>query len=203
MTRILRASVAGSIDRAAEELAGGLVIALPTDTVYGIAVAPTVPGATDRLFAAKGRPRAVVLPVLVASVADVDALAVVTPAARLLMDRFWPGALTLVMRRAPGVDFDLGDEGTTIGLRCPADPVARAVCEVAGPIATTSANRHGEPTATDADGVVAALGDTVALVLDDGPRMGMASTVADCTGHSPTVLREGALAWSHVLAALA
>lgn len=195
---VVRAAVA----RAVEALEAGLVVALPTDTVYGVAVDPSRPGATDRLFEAKGRPRSVVLPVLVAGVDDARRLAVVDDRAARLMAAFWPGGLTIVLARREGVDFDLGDEGSTIGLRAPADPVAGAVCAAAGPIATTSANLHGQPTPPDAPGVAAQLGAGVAVVLDGGPRGGSASTVVDCTGEEVRVLREGAIGWPAIEAAL-
>ncbi|MGI8792240.1 MAG: L-threonylcarbamoyladenylate synthase [Acidimicrobiales bacterium] len=193
----------GAVARAAQALRDGMVVAIPTDTVYGLAVDPTKPGATDAIFAAKGRPRSVVLPVLVGDVDDASRLAVVTEEARRLMVAFWPGALTIVLRRADGVDFDLGDEGLTIGLRMPADPVARAVCIMVGPIATTSANRHGGSTPADAASVAKVLRQGVALVVDDGPRYGQPSTVVDCSGDDTRILREGSVSWDEITAALA
>lgn len=202
------AVLGAAVARAVEALDAGLVVVLPTDTVYGVAVDPTRPGATDRLFAAKGRPRSVVLPVLVAGIEDARRLAVVDGRAEALMAAFWPGGLTIVVPRAEGVEFDLGDlgdlgdGGTTIGLRAPADRVAAAVCTGAGPIATTSANLHGQPTPPDAAGVAAQLGAGVSVVLDGGPRSGAPSTVVDCTAGPLRVLREGAVAWAAIKAAL-
>jgi tRNA threonylcarbamoyl adenosine modification protein (Sua5/YciO/YrdC/YwlC family) len=181
--------------------AGGLVV-IPTDTVYGIAADPTVAGATDGLFAVKGRPRHVPIAVLVAEEADAWAVAAnpVPDAARELAARWWPGPLTLVVRRAVTWTADLGvaDPGEvgTVGLRCPDHDWARRVLRRTGPLATTSANRHGEPTPPDAAGVVALLGeaaDLIGLVVDGGRLDGAASTVVDCTGPTPRLVREGRL----------
>jgi L-threonylcarbamoyladenylate synthase len=180
---------------AAAALRAGLVVGLPTDTVYGLAVDATRPGAADRIFAAKHRPRGVVLPVLVADLAQVEALVDHIPgAARRLMAAHWPGALTVVLTRRPGLDLDLGDGGATVGVRCPDHAVARALCALAGPLATTSANVHGEPPAHEAAEVAAMAG--VALVLDAGRCDGQPSTVVDYSGEEPRVLRVGAVDWA-------
>lgn len=193
---------AGAIDLALRALASAQVIGLPTDTVYGLAAEPFSTGAADRLFLLKRRPREVDLPVLVADEEQALALATAVPAsARRLMERFWPGALTMVLPRRPDLGADLGTDEATVGVRCPAHPVPRALCRARGPIATTSANLHGEPTATTAAEVEAIFGDTVAVVLDGGPCAGAPSTVVDCTGEEPKLLREGRLPWADVLAA--
>ena len=174
--------------------AGGLVV-IPTDTVYGIAVDATVAGATDALFAAKGRPRTVPIAVLVADEAAAWSVAAdpAPDAARQLARRWWPGALTLIVRRAGWWTADLGDDGGTVGLRCPDHDWVRGLCRQTGPLATTSANRHGGPTPPDATGVAALLGGSVDLVVDGGRLGGTASTVVDCTGARPVVVREGRL----------
>lgn len=182
-------------------LRAGRVVAMPTDTVYGVAVDPAVPGATERIFRAKGRPRDVRLPVLVASVQQ--ALAFTSgagPAVRALMNRFWPGGLTIVLARGPGMSADLGNGSGTVGVRCPDHRVPRALCEKVGPLATTSANLHGQPTPPTAVEVAAEFGEGVALVLDGGPCNGTPSTVIDCTGASPRLIREGSVPWTEVLA---
>src|SRR3954468_12745678 len=123
-------------------LEAGLVVAIPTDTVYGLAADPFRPGATDRIFEAKKRPRDVELPVLVADVEQALSLCaqeLVAAGARRLMERFWPGPLTLVLPRRPGLDADLGSDDLTIGVRCPAHVVARTLCARVGPLAVTSA----------------------------------------------------------------
>jgi L-threonylcarbamoyladenylate synthase len=192
-----------AITAAAEALKGGDIVGVPTDTVYGLAADPWHSGAADRLFLVKGRPRSVELPLLVADEAQALELATAVPeAARRLMSRFWPGALTLVLPRAVSVTADLGDEDETIGLRCPDHPVPRALCRAVGPVATTSANRHGEQPATTADELARRLPGVV-LVLDGGPCAHPPSTVVDCTGEIPKLLRDGALSWGQVEAAAA
>ena len=191
---------------AARVLADGGVVGLPTDTVYGLAADPFRPGGTDRIFRAKRRPRRVPLPVLVADEEQVLALAASVPdVARRLMERHWPGALTVVLSRRPGLGADLGDDlGTgqaTVGVRCPAHPVPIAVCRAAGPLATTSANLHGEAPLTRATAVGRAFGDAVPVVLDGGTCAGAPSTVVDCTGAEPRLLRHGGVSWEDVLAA--
>lgn len=189
---------------AVEALAAGRAIALPTDTVYGLAVDPFLPGAADRLFELKVRPRHVNLPVLVTGIDQALGLATAVPAsAATLMGRFWPGPLTVVLPARAGLGADLGDDDATIGIRCPDHPVPLALCREVGPLATTSANRHGEPTLTTAAEVAATFGDTLTVVLDGGTCTGSPSTVVDCTGVEPKLLREGRLPWTEVLGALA
>jgi L-threonylcarbamoyladenylate synthase len=190
-----------AIDEAAAALADGLAVVLPTDTVYGIAVDAFHPGATDRLFAAKGRPRHVDLPVLVGEPDDVHRLAAdVPPLAAELVERWWPGPLTLVLRRRPHLDVDLGERHDTVGVRCPASDAVRELATRIGPLATTSANPHGRPTPPTALEVAASFGpDDVAVVVDGGECNGLPSTVVDVTGDEPRLLREGAIAWSELL----
>ncbi|MFP5376975.1 MAG: L-threonylcarbamoyladenylate synthase [Acidimicrobiia bacterium] len=193
---------APAVAQAVRALAAGQVVAVPTDTVYGLAADPFSTGGADRLFLLKRRPREMELPVLVADEEQALSLATAVPdAARGLMARFWPGALTVVLPRSPDLVADLGADDATVGLRCPAHPVPLALCRAYGPIATTSANRHGEPTATTAAEVAAVFGDAVAVVLDGGPCTGAPSTVVDCTGAQPKLLRDGRIPWDEVLAA--
>jgi len=193
---------ARGIEAAARALASSEVVAIPTDTVYGLAVDPVRPGATDRLFALKARPRQVRLPVLVAGGEQVLEVAAVVPdLARRLMTRFWPGALTLVLPRRPDSTADLGADGATVAVRCPAHRVAVAVCEAAGPLATTSANLHGQEPLTTAEAVRATFGGALAVVLDGGTCSGLPSTVVDCAGSEPQLLRQGHIPWEEVLAA--
>lgn len=184
---------------ALDALRRGEVVGLPTDTVYGLAVIPTVPGAVDRLFVAKGRPASVPVAVLVSDMEAAQALSdSALPAA--LVDRHWPGPLTLVVRRRGSVDWDLGGNPTTIGVRCPDHALVRELCASAGPLATTSANLHGNPSPTSAAGVAEEMaGGPVTLVLDGGECAGAPSTVVDVTGDAPVILREGALRESDLL----
>jgi len=182
-------------------LADGRPVGIPTDTVYGLAVDPFRPGAADRVFAAKGRPRDRHLPVLVSGLDQALTLADTLPyGARILMERFWPGPLTVVVRARPGLAADLGGDDGTIGVRCPAHPVARALCAVAGPLAATSANLHGEPPLTTAGQVASGFGASVPVVLDGGTCSGCPSTVVDCTAGEPRLVRLGGVAWEEVIA---
>ncbi len=186
---------------AVDALRMGDIVAVPTDTVYGLAADPWQTGASDRLFRIKARPRSVELPVLVAGVDQALALATaVPPAAHRLMARFWPGALTIILPRHPDVEADLGEEDETIGVRCPAHPVPLAVCAEFGPVATTSANHHREPPATTA---AAATFPGVAVVLDAGTCDAQPSTVVDCTGEHPKLLRAGRVPWGDIQVAVA
>lgn len=189
---------------ASAALESALVVALPTDTVYGLAIDPTRADAAERLFALKRRPRGVELPVLVADVDQALELAdVPAPWVRRLMERFWPGPLTLVVPRRPGLGFDLGQDHTTIGLRCPDHAVPRALCRLAGPLAVTSANHHGRPPLCEAGDVASVFSRGLAVLLDGGPCAGVPSTVVDGTGPTPRCLRPGGLDWAEVAAALA
>jgi tRNA threonylcarbamoyl adenosine modification protein (Sua5/YciO/YrdC/YwlC family) len=189
-----------AIAAAVEALRGGDVIGIPTDTVYGLAADPWHSGAADRLFLIKGRPRSVELPLLVTGAEQALTLATAVPdCARRLMARFWPGALTIVVPRRRDVDADLGEEDETIGLRCPNHPVPLALCQALGPIAVTSANRHGSPPATHAQDVAEGL-PGVTLVLDAGVCDGASSTVVDSTGEVPKLLRAGSIEWEQIQA---
>jgi tRNA threonylcarbamoyl adenosine modification protein (Sua5/YciO/YrdC/YwlC family) len=178
-----------------------LVVAIPTDTVYGIAVDPFVAGATARLFEAKHRPKDVRLPVLVNDDAQADRLALIDDRARALMARFWPGGLTVIVPRRSEVDIVLGNGAgaPTVGVRCPDHIVPRTLCVEVGPLATTSANLHGKGTPPTADEVRELFGDAVAVVVDGGRCEGEPSTVVDCTGARPRLVREGTVPWSDVL----
>ena len=117
------------------------------------------------------------------------------------MERCWPGALTIVVPRRPGLTADLGSDDATIGIRRPAHAVVRQLCQRVGPLAVTSANLHGGETPATAAGVAELFGAEVAVVVDGGVCAGAPSTVVDCTGPEPRLLREGAVAWNDVLAA--
>jgi L-threonylcarbamoyladenylate synthase len=140
--------------------------------------------------------------VLVADLAAADRLAVVDDRARTVADRFWPGALTLVLRRSEASsDWDLGVERETIGIRVPHHEVALALLRRTGPLAVTSANRSGQPTSPDCDGVRAMFGDAVSVYLCAGRAAGSSSTVVDLTGPRPRVLRRGAIPEEQILSA--
>ena len=193
-----------AMDLAVEALREGRPVVLPTDTVYGVAVQPWAPGATGRLFAVKERPTTAALPVLVASMAQAEELAAeLPPTAVALAEAFWPGGLTLVVARRAGLAIDLGGaDGATIGLRLPDHPVPVALAERVGPLAATSANRHGRPTPATAAEVGAELRGAVELVVDGGRCEGAASTVVACTPGGWSILREGRIPAADVHATL-
>lgn len=205
--RRLATDDASALPEAAAALRAGTLVALPTDTVYGLAALPSVVGATAGLFAAKARPAGVPIAVLVADAAQGWSVAVApapgTPAARLI-DALWPGPLTVVLARRPGAlaAGELGGDGTTVGIRCPDHTFVRALAALVGPLATTSANGHGEPTPVDADDVAVALGPYLAVLVDGGRCTAMASTVVDGTDPALPVLREGALGEAAIRAAV-
>ena len=175
--------------------AGGLV-ALPTDTVYGIGVDLAAPGGIERLFAAKGRPadRAVML--LLADAEQAPGLAEWPDTAAALAAAFWPGGLTIVVPQRADVPLppELTGGRSTIGLRVPDHPAPRALAAALGPLPVTSANVSDRPPAASAAEIVEQLGDAIDLVLDGGPsRGGPPSTVVDCTAATPRILRRGAI----------
>lgn len=167
----------------------GEVIGIPTDTVYGVA---SLPSCSDRLFELKRRPPEVQVPVLVGDPDDAALLARVTPVGARLIEAFWPGALTVVL--------PLLDSAGTVGLRCPDNDLVRSLCRSVGPLATTSANLHGEPPLTTADAVRATFPGLV--VVDGGVCEGAPSTVVDATGDVVLVLREGRILQGTLSAAL-
>ncbi len=189
---------------AVELLRGGAVVALPTDTVYGIAADLRLPDAIGRLFAAKQRPPDKAVALLIADADQASVLGEVSLAARVLAQRFWPGGLTLVLPVRAGVTLpDALAGGTTVGVRVPDHPCPRALAKALGPLPTTSANRSGDADSRDARTIAADLGDAIALVLDGGPiHGGPASTVVDCTTDRPKALRVGALDLAVLAAAL-
>ncbi|HEX4903560.1 MAG TPA: L-threonylcarbamoyladenylate synthase [Acidimicrobiales bacterium] len=180
--------------RVAEVLRAGELVVLPTETVYGLAALPSVPGATDGLFERKGRGADVPVAVLCADAEQALALAEAPgPQARALAAAHWPGPLTMVLPRRADLGWALGEPSATIGLRCPDHGLVREVARLVGPIATTSANRHGQPTPPTASEAAAQLLGPVGLVVDGGRLGGTPSTVVECTGHEPRILRQGAL----------
>ena len=188
------------VDAIVATLRGGGVVVLPTDTVYGLAALPTSRDAVDRVFALKGRRADVPIAVLCASADQALALAEPVPGIERVAAQLWPGPLTLVLPRRPGVDLHLGEPEHTIGLRVPDHELIRRVAERVGPIATTSANRHGEPTPSTAAEAAAALTDAPDLVVDGGPLDAPASTVVDASRSPWAVLREGSISAAQVIA---
>ncbi len=187
---------------AIEALRAGGVVALPTDTVYGIGVSLETPGGIERLFAAKSRPPDKAIALLLADLEQAAEIGELTPVARALAGAFWPGGLTLVVPRRTDRPLPAALTGgelapgaiPTVGLRVPNHDAPRALARALGPLPTTSANRTGEPEARDADEIERLLGGSIDLVLDGGPAGGgPASTVVDVTREAPRILRSGAI----------
>lgn len=190
------AAIAAAVDAIGQQE----LIVLPTDTVYGVGADAFSPQAVAVLLAAKGRSRQSPPPVLIGDMQVLDALAVEIPAtARQLAHAFWPGALTLVLNAQPSLSWDLGETRGTVALRQPADELARDILRQTGPLAVSSANRHGRPAATTMAAAQEALGEAVATYIDDGERGAQqASTIVDCTVTPHRVLRDGAIS-THAL----
>jgi L-threonylcarbamoyladenylate synthase len=180
------------------------VVGVPTDTVYGLAARAGSPEGCAALFRLKGRPPAVALPVLVGEVEA--ALELAAPSARPALEAvaraLWPGPLTVVVAAARPL-VHLGGDGTTVGLRLPDDKVVAALCKHAGPLAVTSANRHGGDPCTSADEVLAAFPVGLAAVLDGGRRAGAPSSVVALRDGEVVVLRPGPVGAEDVRRALA
>jgi L-threonylcarbamoyladenylate synthase len=177
-TRLLAADSPGAVEEAAAALAQGELVAFPTDTVYGLSAGQEH---VRKLYGAKDRPRDKRIPVLLSDAANLEASAIVTPAARALARRFWPGPLTIV-------------------LVAPRHALARRlIAATGGGLPVTSANRSGGPDARTAEEVIAQLDGRIALVLDGGTTPGgVSSTVVDCTSEQVKILREGAIARSDI-----
>ena len=199
-------------EEAIRVLRSGGVVALPTDTVYGIAVALETPGGIERLFAAKSRPPDKAVALLLADAGQASDIGAMTPAAMALATALWPGGLTLVVPRSTDRDLPAALGGgalapgaiPTVGLRVPDHAAPRALARALGPLPTTSANVSGEPELQTAAEIDARIGVALDLILDGGPASGgPASTVVDCTGDRPVVVRAGAIPVETIDAVLA
>lgn len=184
-----------AIKTAARSVQSGELVVLPTDTVYGLGADAFDAAAVADLLRVKGRGPDVPVPVLVGSWSTIDGLvSVVDARTRDLIEAFWPGGLTLVVRHAPSLTWNLGEAKGTVAVRMPLHPVAIELLEQTGPMAVSSANRHGRPPAQTGEDAREQLGDDVAVYLEDGPAAtGVASTIVDVTGGRPRILRVGAV----------
>ncbi|MEI6254644.1 MAG: L-threonylcarbamoyladenylate synthase [Mycobacteriaceae bacterium] len=193
-----------AITAATSALKSGRLVVLPTDTVYGLAADAFDSPAVAALLAAKGRGRDMPVGVLVGSWHTIEGLVYyVDDAARELIRAFWPGALSLVVRQAPSLQWDLGDARGTVMLRMPLQPVALELLRETGPLAVSSANVSGQPPATTAQLAQVQLGALVDVYLDGGPSQEQAaSTIVDLTGPAPRVLREGPVSAAAIAAVL-
>ena len=175
----------------------GGIIALPTDTVYGLGASANIPQAVERVYEVKKRPRHMPLSIFLAHMSQIsDVAELIPPVAWLLAEKFLPGALTLVLPKSRSVPDIVTAGGTTVAVRIPAHPVPIALVEGLGmPVLGTSANQSGKPSALTAAEVYSQLGDKIDLVIDGGQCTGgRESTIVDVTGETPIVLREGAIA---------
>jgi L-threonylcarbamoyladenylate synthase len=182
----------------------GQLVVLPTDTVYGVGVDAFDADAVQRLLDAKGRGRDMPPPVLISATTTLEALATELPGwATGLVERFWPGPLTIVCRQQPSLRWDLGEARGTVAVRMPDHEATLELLGRTGPLAVSSANTTGVPAALDADEAERMLGEHVEVVLDGGRSAGAeASTIVDCTGASPRILRTGALGHWEITACL-
>jgi L-threonylcarbamoyladenylate synthase len=186
---------AAGLREAASAVRRGELVVLPTDTVYGIGADAFNSEAVGDLLEAKGRGRNMPSPVLVGSPNTLHGLVTdFSEHAWELVDAFWPGALTLVARHQPSLQWDLGDTRGTVAIRMPLHPVAIELLTVTGPMAVSSANLTGHPSPQDCDAAQEMLGDSVAIYLDAGPTpAAVPSSIVDVTGKLPVLLRAGAI----------
>ena len=181
-----------TLDAALDAIRRGLIVGVPTDTVYGVAVDPTNPEAVRSLFELKGRGYHMPLAVLVASFGQAETLVQLTPSQRRSVEPHWPGAFTAVLRWRRALADGVGDHRRgTLGVRMPDHRVLAGLLSRSGPLAVTSANRSGSPPARDVAGARRALGDGVAVYVDGHCHGGRASTVVDLTRNPPRILRPG------------
>jgi tRNA threonylcarbamoyl adenosine modification protein (Sua5/YciO/YrdC/YwlC family) len=186
-------------------LGRGDVIVMPTDTVYGIAANAFEASAVAKLLAAKGRDRTSPPPVLVAGAPAIDALASEVPdVIRTLVEQHWPGPLTVILPAQPSLQWDLGETHGTVALRIPNNEFALELLKETGPLAVSSANKHGQPAPANVQDAVAQLGDDVQIFLDAGVVGGAASTIIDATGLTAAeplparIVRAGALSRAEI-----
>jgi len=191
-TIIIPASSPEAISRALEVLKGGGLVAFPTDTVYGVGALAFDAIAVESIYSAKNRPVEKAIPILLGGPEDLDKVTTdIPPIAAKLAARFWPGALTLVVPKHPKLP-DVISSAPTIGVRVPDHPVARLLLRAAGPMAVTSANISGEASPETAEEVNCQLNGRIPLILNGGESPGgVPSTVVNCLGTEPVILREG------------
>lgn len=203
-TQLLRASHPKTLMIAADLLRRGELVAFPTDTVYGLGAHSQLPRAVEHIYAVKGRPEEKAIPLLIARLEDLSAVAAEVPeVARRLAAAFWPGGLTLILAKQPSVLAAVSRE-PTVAVRIPNHPVTLELIRMVGaPLATSSANRSGEPSPTTAYEVQAAFDGRIAAIVDGGETPGgVASTIVDCTTQPPKILRVGAIPEEDILAHL-
>lgn len=190
MPKVLDLDDPEALDSAASALRAGEPIVLPTDTVYGLA---SLPSSMEPLYVLKGRPESVPIAILIDSLEQAASIAEMSDLTERLAHAFWPGPLTIVRPRVDGAG--------TVAVRCPDHAFVRLLAQRVGPMAVTSANRHGEPTPTEAGAAAASLAGDVAVVIDGGPCRGTASTVVDATAADLAIIRLGPITEEQIRAA--
>ncbi len=203
-TEFIGTSSPGAIDKAVQLLRQGELVAFPTDTVYGVGALAFYETAVYAIYEAKGRPEEKAIPVLLGDVADIDKVTQSMPEkARRLAERFWPGPLTLVVKKRHIVPAAVSATDT-IGIRVPDHRFTRELLRAAGPMAVTSANLSGQPSPCTADEVLGQLTGRIAMILDGGRTPGgVPSTVVDCTREDFVILREGPIKLEEIRVAAA
>src|SRR3954470_16918309 len=194
-----------SLHEAAIVIKSGGIVAMPTDTLYGLAADPFSPAAIERVFAAKGRPAERALPLVAADMTQVEEqLGALSPDGRRLAAAYWPGPLTLLLPRPSTMPEEVTGGLGQVGVRVPAHAVARDLCRACGrPLPATSANPSGAPASADPDDVARTMGEGVALLLDAGLTPGgPPSTIVNVSGDVVRLVRPGAIPWEHVQACL-
>lgn len=204
MTVVIAADQPGALEQAAAAVEQGAVIGVPTDTVYGLVCLWSDAAAIDRLFAVKERPDHKALPVLLGDAEQATAVvrSPVDAAAQALIDRYWPGPLTLVLPARSHLPPALTAGGDTVGVRLPAHPFLRALARRVGPLASSSANHSGDPPCATPAAVLDQIEGRISLLIDAGPApLAQSSTVLDLSGPQPQLLREGPIGLEELAAA--
>ena len=199
-TQVISATHPEAIALACEVIRSGGLIAFPTDTLYGLGCDPHLPTALQQIYAAKGRSASKAIPVLISHSDQLESLVSGLPEqSTRLMERWWPGALTLVLPKNPDLPPDLTPY-PGLAVRMPDHPVALSLLDQTGPLAVTSANLSDHENPQDAQGVLAQLDGVVDLIMDGGSLLGgQASTIIDCMASEPKLLREGPIPFSAIL----
>jgi L-threonylcarbamoyladenylate synthase len=202
-TRVINAKEKDAINIALDALHDGQLVAFPTDTVYGLGAMAHDARAIRQIYRAKMRPVEKAIPVLIGHEDDIKLVALdISPKALLLAHRYWPGPLTLVVKKKPALPAIISDDNT-VGIRIPNHPVALILLQKAGPLAVTSANISDQPPATTAQQVLNQLGGRISLIMDGGTAPGgQPSTLVDCLGVRPRILREGPISEGEILKTL-
>ncbi len=198
-TRILKSTTESCLDRALEILESGGIVAFPTDTVYGIGTSAFNNEAVLSLFEAKGRSRMQAVPVLISSMAQIATVTTgLSDLARPLAEKYWPGPITLVLSKNTNL-AEAVSPSDTVGVRMPKHEFAKLLLDAVGPLAVTSANITGHQSLSGADEVFQAMKGKIELVIDGGKTPGQVpSTVVDCTGMKPVIIREGPISQAEI-----